>query len=462
MAKRRTSFLKHIAELIAQNKSLVGENEKLIKQNEQLLQEVERCKQIISKGDFQKKTSQVDKLPKVYKYKMATILYAEAQGFSNISEEMDSKALVDSLDEIFYQLDTVISKYEIKNLKTIGDTIMCVGGIPKKNITNPVEVLLAAVEMQYYIKDLQRSYKHDRIWNLKIGIHTGPLVASVTGRKNQNYDVKGDTVNLSARIRSFCENGEVLISATTYELVKDLFNCEYYGKMPVKYKGDIQLFAVKGIKQEFSLQQKGLIPNKRFSIRFGLIQFMDLQELILDKLEKELPKTLYYHNVKHTVDVVTQCELIGIGEGVSDEELLLLKTAGLFHDSGHTVSYDNHEYHSTLIAREILPNYYYTQSQIDLICKLIMATKMPPKPKNKLEEIICDADLDYLGRSDMIPVSNALYMEFKEHNKIGSLNEWNQLQIKFITNHQYFTLTARNLREVNKQKQIERISSLLE
>lgn len=461
-AKRKTSFLKHIAELITQNKTLVAENEKLSSQNEQLLQEIEKFKQLLDKGDIQKKQISTDRIPKVVKYKISTVLYAEAQGFSEIHDNMDSNALVDSLDEIFLQLNTVIGKYEIKNLKTIGDTIMCVGGIPKKNITNPLEVVLAAVEMQYYIKDIQRSYKDSKIWKLKIGIHTGPLVAAVTGRKKLNYEVKGETVNLAARIRSFCEDGEIIISATTYEIVKDLFNCEYFGKLPVKYKGDIQLYTVKGIKSDYSLQQKGLIPNKKFSIRFGLIQFMDLQELILDRLEKELPKSLYYHNVKHTVDVVTQTELIGLGEGVSDEELLILKTAGLFHDTGHTIGYDNHEYNSTLMAREILPDYYYTQPQIELICKLIMATKLPPKPKDKLEQIICDADLDYLGRSDMIPVSNALFMELKEQNKIGDINEWNKLQIKFISKHQYFTYTARNLREVKKQMQIERIASLIE
>jgi hypothetical protein len=86
---------------------------------------------------------------------------------------------------------------------------------------------------------------------------------------------------------------------------------------------------------------------------------------------------------------------------------------------------------------------------------------MPPNPRNKLEEIICDADLEYLGRSDMIPVSTLLYKELKKINKIKSWNEWNRLQIKFITNHQYYTGTAMSLREVNKQKQIERIKNLL-
>jgi hypothetical protein len=160
--------------------------------------------------------------------------------------------------------------------------------------------------------------------------------------------------------------------------------------------------------------------------------------------------------------VVTEVELIGWGEGVSDEEILLLKTAALFHDAGHITAYDNHEYYGTLLARDYLPKYSYSTEQINRICELIMATKLPPKPKNLLEKIICDSDLDYLGRSDFIPVSNTLYSELKEQNKIGTLNEWNKIQLNFISGHQYFTKTAQNLREVNKQKQIERIMQLIE
>jgi len=463
MSKRKPGFLRHIAELIVQNKALAAENEKLTHQNELLSHELENYKELVVKFNAQNLPKKIpsERSKNVFKYKTATVLFADAQGFQNISPNIDSKVLVDSLDEIFIHLEGIISKYEIKSLKTIGDTIMCVGGIPKKRLTNPIEVLQAAVEMQYYIKDIQRSYYNDKIWKLRIGIHTGPLVASFKGGRKHINDVKGDTVNMATRIRQFCEDGQILISASTYELVKDLFDCEFFGSMPVKYKGVIQLYTVQGIKAEFSLQQKRIIPNKRFSIRYGLIQFMDLQELILDKLEKELPKNLYYHNVKHTVDVVTQVELIGLGEGLVDEDLLILKTAALFHDTGHTIGYDNHEHYSTLTARQVLPDFYYTQSQIDTICELILSTKLPPNPRNKLEEIMCDADLDYLGRSDMIPVSNTLYRELQERDKIKSINDWNRMQIKFISNHQYFTETARNLREVNKQMQIERIRNTI-
>jgi hypothetical protein len=231
--------------------------------------------------------------------------------------------------------------------------------------------------------------------------------------------------------------------------------------MPVRYKGNMQMYNVKGILPDLSEDGDGIIPNKFFWTKYALLRFSDLQEFMLDKLERELPDHLFYHNVKHTVDVVTQVELIGWGEGVSDEELLLLKTAGLFHDSGHTISYANHEYHSTVLARKYLPSYNYSNEQIDRICDLIMATQLPPNPKNTLESIMCDADLDYLGRSDMIPVSGMLYKELKKEGKIDNLNAWNNLQLKFITGHQYFTQTARSLREVNKQKQIDRIKKLL-
>jgi adenylate cyclase len=261
--------------------------------------------------------------------------------------------------------------------------------------------------------------------------------------------------------RRFPGKGDIIISVMTYELVKEFFDCEYFGKLPVKYKSGLQMYQVKGLKQEFSDDGRGIIPNDAFRVKFGLIQFTDIQELILDKLEKELPDYLYYHNVKHTVDVVTEVELIGWAEGCTDEEILILKTAALFHDAGHTVGYDNHEHYGTVLAREMLPKYNYTPAQIERICEVIMSTKMPPSPKNLLENIICDSDLDYLGRSDFIPVSNTLYEELKAQNKIGTLNDWNKLQVKFISVHQYFTQTARSLREVNKQQQIERIQSLI-
>jgi adenylate cyclase len=464
MKEQSKNTLRHLSELISQNKNLEEENLRLQQQLEEAVIDRDKFKSLVSRYKLEKKDegSKRGADQNILHFKMATIMYADTEGFTSISEDMDSGMLVDNLDEIFLELRNIVEKHELKNLKTIGDSVLSVGGIPHKNITNPIQVVLAAIEIQYYINIIQKLHNNDRIWRLRVGIHTGPVVAHISGRKKITYDIKGESVNLATRIRSYCKMGSILISESTYELVKDLFQCEYYTRMPVKYKGDMLLYQVKGLKPEYSLQKKTIIPNRLYSIRFGLIQFTDLQELLLNKMENELPSHLYYHNVKHTIDVVTQVELIGLGEEVTDSELLILKTAALFHDSGHILGYAGHEKFSTLIAREVLPDYYYTQTQIEQICELIMSTEMPPKPKNLLEKIMCDADLDYLGRSDMIPVSTMLYRELKEFDKVKSWNEWNRMQIKFISGHQYFTKTALSLREVNKQKQIERIKKLIE
>ena len=464
MSQQNAELLKRISKLVKQNQELIEQNEKLSKESDHLQGELEYLKEILS--DLKKKGAVYEEkeleAPKSLKFKMVTVLYADIHGFSKISADMDGEALMDDLDTVMIHFDSILKKYKIQKIKTIGDSYMCAGGIPVKNITNPVQVVLAALEMQHYLDEYQLKLEESkRIWQIKMGIHTGPVTAGIIGKKKVAYDIKGDTVNIATRMESAADEGKILLSIMTNELVKEFFVCEYYGKLPVKYKGDLEMYTVKGLKPEFSVDGNGIISNDLFETKFKLIQFTDIQEIILDKLEKELPKYLYYHNVKHTVDVVTEVELIGWAEGCTDEEILLLKTAGLFHDAGHTIAYDGHEDLSCGLVREFLPKYGYTQQQIDKICEIIMATKLPPKPKTLLESIICDSDLDYLGRSDMIPVSNTLFKELEEQNKITSFNTWNKLQVKFISGHQYFTQTARNLREVNKQKQIERISKLI-
>jgi hypothetical protein len=225
--------------------------------------------------------------------------------------------------------------------------------------------------------------------------------------------------------------------------------------------GDMNLYHVIGFLPEFAYNKNGILPNRQFITKLQLIRYDDLEEFMLDKLERELPKYLYYHNLKHTMDVVIQSEIIGRGEEISDEEMLLLKTAALFHDSGQTVQTKGHELISAKIASEILPKFGYLNEQIQEICNIIKATELPPKPQTLLQNIICDADLDYLGRSDFIPVSNTLYKELHEQKLIGTMNDWNKLQLKFLSIHQYFTDTANHLREVNKQTQIERLKQLI-
>jgi class 3 adenylate cyclase len=456
----RDQLLKRIARLVRQNKELEEQVKKLEREKERLLETTDKYRLLVEGNEL--RGLKVAEDEKTLKFNMVTVLFADIRSFAGLTEEMDSGAVMDELDEIFFEFDRIISKYHVEKIRTIGDTYMCAGGIPEKNITNPVEVVMAAVELRRFIMEYEAARRgSERIWNLKIGIHTGPVSATISGKNKVSYDIKGRAVNTASRIQGVSDRDAILISVMTYELVKEFFSCEYFGKLPVKYTGNIQMYQVEGLLPGLCVDGNTALPNDAFRVKFGLIQFTDMQEVILDKMEKELPDFLFYHNVKHTVDVVTEVELIGWAEGCSDEEILMLKTAALFHDVGHTVSYDDHEYQGTLMARKMLPAYGYTDEQIERICKIIMSTKLPPRPTDLLEQIICDSDLDYLGRSDFIPVSNTLYEELKAQDKIASLNDWNRLQVKFISGHQYFTGTARRLREVNKKLQIERISSLI-
>lgn len=399
------------------------------------------------------------------RFNMVTVLYSSVRGFSKLSslEVGNAKDIIDELDKFYVQYDRIVDRNNIRKIKSIGDTYMCAGGIPRKNRTNPIEVIVAALQIQQHLAKMQYEAKKNGIktWDLTIAIHSGPVIATESGKRKITYELKGETVNIAHRIESTVEPGKVIISEMTREFVRDYFECEYIGKMPAKYTGDIALYEVIGFRDQYRLNDNLYMPNKLFDTRLRLVRFDDLEEYILNRLEKELPKYLYYHNVKHTMDVIIGVEIIGTSEGVNEEEILILKTAALFHDMGQIVQSPGHEEISCKFAREILPCYGYETNIIEIICDTIMATKIPPKPQNLLQKIICDADLDYLGRSDFIPVSDTLYKELHEQNIIGDINEWNKLQIKFITNHSYFTEFARKNREVNKQMQIERIKKLI-
>ncbi|HBS87222.1 MAG: hypothetical protein A2W91_03310 [Bacteroidetes bacterium GWF2_38_335] len=459
-SSKHDELLARISALVKENKALEDQLNRLSANFEELLKENEKLKYQIAQGAKEPETgTKQDSL----KFKMATVLFANIDGFANLTDSELSKQLMDQLDVVFMEFDKITEKYKIEKIKTIGDTYMCAGGVPVKNSTNPLDVVLAALEMQSFLENLREQYQKENkyFWGIRIGIHTGPVAATVQGKKKISYDIKGETVNIASRMEAASQSGKINISVMTYELIKEYFTCEYNGKMPVKYKGDLEMFFVKRIKKAYTENRDGLSPNDVFRTRYCLRQFADLQEIILDKLEKELPSFLFYHNYKHTIDVVTQAELIGWGEGVTDEEILLLKTAALFHDTGQIYGSKDHEMKSTLIAREFLPKYGYSLEHIDAICDIIMATKLPPQPKTLLQKIICDSDLDYLGRSDFIPVSNTLYKELNEQGIMNSLNEWNKIQVKFLSSHQFFTNTAKSLREVNKQEQIERIMKLI-
>lgn len=393
------------------------------------------------------------------KYKLVSVLFTDVQGFTHIAENMMPDMLIDELNIVFKKFDEICDMYNIEKIKTIGDAYMCAGGLPLSNRTNPIDIILAALKMQEFIKTNKDQFKYQ--WAIRIGVHTGPVVAGVVGSKKFTYDIWGDTVNIAARMESSGVANEINVSGDTYNKIKDYFICEYRGKLPVKYKGEIDMYFVKSIKPELANPNYPLEPNEQFKLKLQFLIYEDLEEMVLTTLEKALPKNFYYHNVKHTIDVIVQVEMIGLGERITREEMLMLKTAALFHDYGFITEYDHHEENSVRHVRDILPKYRYTQQQIDTICRLILSTKFPPNPQDKLEMILCDADLDYLGRSDFIPVSQNLYKELHEQGKIRSVDQWNKLQYEFIRQHQYYTETAKKMRSTNKTNQLEELDKLI-
>ena len=416
----------------------------------------------LPKEEFEKLKEKSKEKEKATRYKMVTVLFSDVQGFSNISKTENAEHLIDDLDKFFFHFDEVVKKFHIEKIKSVGDIYMCAGGIPQKNHTNPIEVVLAAFEMYQFMQSMKLQYGDNQGWNLRIGIHTGPVFCNNSGNKKK-LEIWGDTVNIASRMEASGQINKVNITGMTYELVKEYFVCQYWGKMPVKYKGEIDMYLIEGFRPHLSVNGLGIKPNQAFQTRLGIVRFDDIEETVLNMLEEKLPKNLYYHNLKHTIDVTTQVEIIGRSEGITDYEMLMLKTAAIFHDTGFTRTYKDHEEAGCEIAREYLPKYDYTPEQIDFICSLIMKTKLPPKPETLLEQIICDADLDYLGRADFIPVSGNLYRELRERGAIeDDINKWNKMQIKFIEGHQYFTNSAKKMRDVNKNNQLEAIRRLVE
>lgn len=174
------------------------------------------------------------------------------------------------------------------------------------------------------------------------------------------------------------------------------------------------------------------------------MQFDSVYSFLIKKLETELPPFLHYHNVEHTKEVIAGAEQLAKHEKIMGDDLTILKTAALFHDSGFLETYSDHEEISCKMARKWLPQYGYSGEVIDEICRLIMNTKLPQQPKDKLGQILCDADLYYMGTDRYFVGAEKLYKELHEAGLVKNREEWSNEELKFVENHKYFTPTAKN------------------
>lgn len=183
----------------------------------------------------------------------------------------------------------------------------------------------------------------------------------------------------------------------------------------------------------------------------------NMKDFVFNLLNDNLPKSYYYHNHKHTLYVADKVLLIGKHEGCNAEELKLLNTAALWHDSGYIHTYKNHEEESCRLAPEHLPGFGYTPMDIQKICGMIMATRLPQSPNTKLEEILADADLEYLGSNDYDKKAADLYREIHHLNPSLTEKKWKTAQITFLQKHHFFTTFCKEYREPVKQVHLNRL-----
>ena len=196
--------------------------------------------------------------------------------------------------------------------------------------------------------------------------------------------------------------------------------------------------------------------------------YIKIRKKILGILNTKLPKGLYYHGIHHTLDAlrvcnqyVKRCDENLIRNKLNDHSAKLLRLGVLFHDIGFTVSFHDHELRGAEIAEKLMNEFDFPQKDIDIVKGLIMATRIPQTPKNYLEKIICDVDLDYLGRNDFYPISDQLFKEVKFNSVVRNKLEWDKIQIKFLEAHNFHTDFAKKNRRPNKEKRLAELKKLV-
>ena len=245
------------------NKKLIYElqvnNEQLEVKVQQRTREIEKQKEIIEAAKAQSDSLLLNILPdeiaeelkkfgKSYarKHSQVSVLFSDIKGFSSIAETLTPVKLVTQLDEVFGAFDNIIAKYGMEKIKTIGDAYMCACGLPLSDEENAMKAVRAGMDMQRFINEfgLGNKIQNLPVFEVRIGVHTGPLVAGVVGLRKFAYDIWGDTVNLASRMEQHSEAGKVNISGETYRLIKEQFRCTYRGRIETKNKSQVDMYFV--------------------------------------------------------------------------------------------------------------------------------------------------------------------------------------------------------------------------
>jgi len=271
------------------------------------------------------------------------------------------------------------------------------------------------------------------------------------GQKKLSYDIWGDTVNTASRMESSGMPGKVNISGVTYDYVKDFFICEYRGKMPVKYKGDLDMYFVKGIRPELRSEGK-TEPNNIFINRLLSIRIQDLEDYYFEWYADNVPDDFVFHNIRFIKNICTQTELIARAEKIEEEMMLALRLAALFVKSGLLIDYNEPVEHSIQKLWELAPEYGFDDFYIKQAESIIRGVYLMETERKEVQ-VLLDAIFDYCGHVDYPEVIEQLYTEESRRRNIRDEERWYRAELERIRRHKFYTDTAILLRSYNSEQQ---------
>ncbi|PWL28284.1 MAG: hypothetical protein DCO96_09935 [Fluviicola sp. XM-24bin1] len=391
------------------------------------------------------------------------VLFTDFVDFSLKAKKQKPLRLLQRLEKYFTRFDEIITKYNLEKIKTMGDAYMALSGVTENKPKSAVRACLAALEIREFMmkeRDLARAMNRE-YWDIRIGLHMGPLVAGIIGSSKFSFDVWGDTVNIAARAEAASKKGHITITSSIQEQVSKYMEATARGPIEIhKRGGSIDMFYLEKLYPQYSLREEGVFANSllRSICDLPSMDFHQMREHILNRLKSLLPEDITYHDLPHTLNVEKAAIRYAKLEGLTKEETYLIRTAALFHDAGFIQQYKDNEEYGANIAAATLPSFGYTDFQISIIRKVIMSTRHDIEPETQLEKIMCDADHDYLGRPDYHDIAKKLRKEMADYGSSFNDLEWIDFQLEYLDKHHiFYTESANNIRLQGKNARINEL-----
>ncbi len=395
------------------------------------------------------------------------ILFTDFVDFSIKAKDMKPIRLLKKLEYYFTRFDEIIERYKLEKIKTIGDAYMVLAGVTENYPKPAVRACLAALEIRDFMRNersIARALNRD-YWEIRVGLHQGPIVAGIVGSNKMSFDVWGDSVNIAARAEQGSKPGYITITDNIEAEVRNYFETESRGDVSIhKRGGSIPMYYLTKLKTEFTMKGDENAASGELRKKCGLtsIDFNQMRRDIVTRLRSLLPEEVTYHDLNHTINVDKAAVRYAKLEGVDEESIMILRTAALYHDAGFIVRYENNEEFAIKLAMANLPRFGYTTEQIDQVVSIIRCTAHGQIPETLLQKLMCDADHDYLGRADYFNVARKLRIELENFGKHMSDQEWLTFQLDYLEQtHRYYTQTAKNIRVQSKKIRIQELKDQL-